>query len=154
MDPLSDVLSLLKPRSCVAGGFGATDHLAIQFPNYQGIKCYAVVAGQCWLSVDNVADPVLLTAGDCFLLPRGWPFSLATDLSIKPVDFHILLADMQNARANAHIALHEDGASCYIVGGYFRLTATIPKSCSALCRPSCIFAKTRIKRLCAGRLSV
>ena len=121
MDPLSDVLSLLKPRSCVAGGFGATDHLAIQFPNYQGIKCYAVVAGQCWLSVDNVADPVLLTAGDCFLLPRGWPFSLATDLSIKPVDFHILLADMQNARANAHIALHEDGASCYIVGGYFRL---------------------------------
>jgi Cupin len=88
MDPLSDVLSLLKPRSYIAGGFGVDSDVAIQFPKHQGIKCYAMVSGQCWLSVESVPDEVLLTAGDCFLLPRGLPFCLSTDLSLPPVDFH------------------------------------------------------------------
>ena len=92
MDPLSDVLSLLKPRSYISGGFEVGGDMAIQFPKHQGIKCYAMVSGQCWLSVEGVPDPVLLTAGDCFLLPRGLPFCLATDLSLTPVDFHTLLS--------------------------------------------------------------
>ena len=37
MDPLSDVLSLLKPRSYVSGGFDLGADLAIQFPKHQGI---------------------------------------------------------------------------------------------------------------------
>jgi len=90
MDPLSDVSSLLKPRSYVSGGFEVGCDLAIQFPKHQGIKCYAVLSGQCWLSVEGVPDAVLLTAGDCFLLPRWLPFSLATDLSLTPVDFNTI----------------------------------------------------------------
>src|SRR5258708_36601280 len=82
MDPLSDVLSLLKPRSYVSGGFGVDGDMAVQFPKHQGIKCYAMVFGQCWLSVEGVPDAVLLTAGDCFLLPPGVPCCLAADLSL------------------------------------------------------------------------
>jgi hypothetical protein len=74
MDPLSDVLSLLKPRSYASGGFDLGGELAIRFPKHQGIKCYAMFSGQCWLSVEGVPDPALITAGDCFLLPRGLPF--------------------------------------------------------------------------------
>ena len=95
MDPLSDVLSLLKPRSYISGGFEVTGELAIQFPKHQGIKCYAMLSGQCWLSVEGVPEAVLLTAGDCFLLPRGLPFCLATDLSLPPVDFHTLRAEQK-----------------------------------------------------------
>ena len=47
MDPLSDVLSLLKPQSYISGGFGVDGDVAIQFPKYQGIKCYTMVSGQC-----------------------------------------------------------------------------------------------------------
>lgn len=85
MDPLSDVLSLLKPYSHASGGFAAGGPWAIQFPPHDGIKCYAVVTGACWLAVAGVADAVHLTVGDCFLLPAGRPFRLASDLAVAPV---------------------------------------------------------------------
>ena len=118
MDPLSDILSLLKPQSYSAGGFPVDGDLAIQFPKHQGIKCYAVVSGQCWLSVEGVPDPVLLTAGDCFLLPRGRPFSLSTNLSLTPVDYRVLLEALKNGDA----AGPHEGREHYIVGGHFALS--------------------------------
>jgi AraC-like DNA-binding protein len=120
MDPLSDVLSLLKPRSYISGGFEVAGDLAIQFPKHQGIKCYAVLSGQCWLSMESVPDAVLLTAGDCFLLPRGLPFCLTTDLSLTPVDFSTLLSTRKNADT---VSQHEGGGR-YIVGGHFLLTGS------------------------------
>ncbi len=120
MDPLSDVLSLLKLRSYVAGGFEVDGDIAIQFPKHLGIKCYAVVSGQCWLSVEGVSDPVLLTTGDCFLLPRGMPFCLATDLSLTPVDFHTLLS----AKKNGDSVSPKKNGGRYIVGGHFVLTGS------------------------------
>ncbi len=118
MDPLSDVLSLLKTRSYVAGGFDVSGDLAIQFPKHAGIKCYALLAGQCWLSVEGVPDAVRLTAGDCFLLPRGLPFCLTTDLSLTPVDFRTLLA----ARNAGSAVSRKESGGRYIVGGHFVLT--------------------------------
>jgi AraC-like DNA-binding protein len=117
MDPLSDILSLLKPQSYSAGGFPVDGDLAIQFPKHQGIKCYAVVSGQCWLSVEGVPDPVLLTTGDCFLLPPGRPFSLSTNLSLTPVDYRVLLETLKNGDA----ASPPEGRQHYIVGGHFVL---------------------------------
>jgi hypothetical protein len=38
-----------------------------------------------WLSVDGIPDPIRLKAGDCFLLPRGRAFCLASDLTLPPV---------------------------------------------------------------------
>jgi AraC-like DNA-binding protein len=118
MDPLSDVLSLLKLRSYISGGFEVGGDTAVQFPKHQGIKCYAVVSGQCWLSVEGVPDPVLLTAGDCFLLPHGLSFCLATDLSLAPVDFVTFLS----ARRSAGAVSNSGGGGHYIVGGHFLLT--------------------------------
>jgi AraC-like DNA-binding protein len=90
----------------------------VQFPKHQGIKCYAVLSGQCWLSVEGVPDPVLLTGGDCFLLPRGLPFCLATDLSLTPVDYRVFLS----ARKNGDPAPSNGNGGRYVVGGHFILT--------------------------------
>jgi len=120
VDPLSDVLSLLKPQSYISGGFEVAGDMAIQFPKHQGIKCYAVLSGQCWLSVEGVPDAVLLTAGDCFLLPRGLPFCLATDLSLTPVDFRAFLS----AKKNGDTVAHKEGGGRYVVGGHFVLTGS------------------------------
>jgi AraC-like DNA-binding protein len=118
VDPLSDVLSLLKPRSYSSGGFDVGGALSVQFPRHEGIKCYAVVSGQCWLAVERVADPVLLQAGDCFLLPSGRPFRLATNLTLTPIDARTLFT----AGRNGTVSALNGGGDCMIAGGHFAFT--------------------------------
>jgi AraC-like DNA-binding protein len=118
MDPLSEVLALMKPQLYVAGGFAVLSDMAIRFPKHQGIKCYAMLAGQCWLVVEGVPEPVLLHAGDCFLLPRGLPFRLATDLSLEPVLYTDACARLGMRSEAPGVTV---GAR-YIAGGHFALT--------------------------------
>jgi len=118
MDPLSEVLALMKPQLYAAGGFAVLEDVAIQFPKHQGIKCYAMLAGECWLVVESVPEPVLLRAGDCFLLPRGLPFRLTTDLSLEPVLFS---AACGRHRMRSEAPGVTEGAR-YIAGGHFALT--------------------------------
>jgi AraC-like DNA-binding protein len=120
MDPLSEVLALLKPQSLSSGGFMVLGDMAIYFPKHQGIKCYAMLAGQCWLIVEGVPDPVLLDAGDCFLLPRGMPFQLTTDLSLEPI--HYTLAWGHLSKTNDVPAVPENAR--YIAGGFFGFTGS------------------------------
>jgi AraC-like DNA-binding protein len=118
MDPLSDVLSLLKPRSYSSGGFDVGAALSLQFDRHDGIKSYAVMSGQCWLLVEGVADAVRLTTGDCFLLPSGRPFRLATDLASTPIDARTIFA------AARHGGVHslQGGGACFLAGGHFALS--------------------------------
>jgi AraC-like DNA-binding protein len=118
MDPLSEVLALMKPQLYVAGGFRVLGDMAIQFPKHKGIKCYAMLAGDCWLVVEGVPEPVLLHAGDCFLLPRGLPFRLATDLSIEAVHYSEAFARLGIRNETRGMA---EGAR-HIAGGHFALT--------------------------------
>jgi AraC-like DNA-binding protein len=99
----------------MAGGFDAGGDWSLQFQKHEGIKCYAVVSGQCWLAVQGVAEPVLLKAGECFLLPRGLPFRLASDLSLPPQDALELL----RRRREAGVGVINGGGDCMLVGGHF-----------------------------------
>jgi AraC-like DNA-binding protein len=118
MDPLSDVLSLLRPRSAMSGGFDAGGAWSIRFARHQGVKCYAVVAGRCWLEVEDVAEPALLNAGDCFLLPGGRPFRLASDLALTPVD----AATIFHPARDGGIASINGGGDFFLAGGHFLLS--------------------------------
>lgn len=119
MDPLSNVLSLLKPRNYLSAGFEAGGDWCIQFPDqHEGIKCGAVVTGECWLSVDGVAEPVKLLTGDCFLLPSGRPFRIATDLALEPVD----AAAIFSAPRKGSIVHFNGGDDFFLVSSRFGLT--------------------------------
>lgn len=119
MDPLSDVLSLLKPRSYVSAGFDAGGDWSIQFASQQTfIKCYAVISGQAWLQVDGVPAPVLLKAGDSFVLPSGRPFKLASDLSLPSIEAGQIFP---TARAGG-IVTHNGGGGFFLVGSRFAVT--------------------------------
>lgn len=116
MDPPSSVLSLLKPRGHLSGRFDIGSKQAILFPKYEGIKCYAVLAGTCWLTVPD-AEPVLLRENDCFLLPSGRGFSLATDDPAHPVELHVLLAALYNGASG----FYDGDPACTLAGGHFLL---------------------------------
>jgi AraC-like DNA-binding protein len=118
MDPLSDVLSLLKPQSHVSAGFDAGGDWSIGFPSNIGIKCYAVVSGGCWLAVERVAEPVRLSAGDCFLLPSGRAFRIASGLDVAPVDASTVFPP---PRAGGVIT-YNGGGDVFLVGSRFTLS--------------------------------
>lgn len=117
MDPLSDVLGLLKPQSYASGGFDVAGDLSIQFPAQPGIRCYAVVYGEGWLAVDGVEAPVHLAPGDCFVLPKGRAFRLASDLSLPTVDAYSLFQDGLEGRMTSW----KGGGDRLLVGGHFTL---------------------------------
>lgn len=119
MDPLSDVLSLLKPLNYMSAGFDTGGNWSIQFPDRQkSIKCGAIVAGECWLSVEGVDEAVHLKAGDGFLLPHGLPFVLASDLALKPADARVIFSHARNGG----IATYNGGGDCFIVSSRFNLS--------------------------------
>ena len=116
MDPLSEVLSLLKPRSYVSAGFDAGGQWSIQFPDQRKhIKCYAVISGECWLSVEGVPDAVRLKKGDCFVLPSGRPFRLASDMASTPVDAGTIFP----AARDGGVVTFNGGGDFFLVGSRF-----------------------------------
>ncbi|GAB2175555.1 AraC family transcriptional regulator [Dongia sp. agr-C8] len=118
MDPLSDVLSLLKPQSHVSAGFDAGGDWAIAFPGNIGIKCYAVMSGGCFLAVEGVVDPVRLEGGDCFLLPGGRAFRLASRLDVPPVEASTVFPP---PRAGG-VVTYNGGGDVFLVGSRFTLS--------------------------------
>jgi AraC-like DNA-binding protein len=117
MDPLSDVLSLLKLRTYVSGGFDAGRDWSIAFGPHEGIKFQAVISGECWLSMEGVPAPVHLTAGDCLLFPRGRAFRVASDLALPSIDYSELSLPTDGGSISVN-----GGGHCYGIGGYFTMT--------------------------------
>ncbi len=117
MDPLSDVISLLEPRSYFVGGFEAGGDWSVHFGTYDGIKCYAVTAGACWLAMERAGEPIFLRQGDCVLLPHGWPFRVASDPALPPADWQRVFF---GSRDGTLVRLN-DSFGVTVLGGHFQL---------------------------------
>ncbi|PLR36538.1 AraC family transcriptional regulator [Chimaeribacter coloradensis] len=114
-DPLSDVLSLLKPETCIAGGFDFGGKWALQFEKHAGLKYFALVSGSAWIAVDSGQAPVRLEAGDCVLLPNGRRFLIAQDLAAVPVS----ITTLPEEDWNGGIATVNGGGETTMLGGHF-----------------------------------
>ncbi len=119
MDPLSQILVLLNPRTYNCGGLNLGSGSAIQFPKHDGLKCYAVVSGEAWLSVESVSDPVHLQAGECLLLPRGKPFSLAGSQDSAMASY----TGVEAVQCGT-IATYTGGGQCLLVGAHYAFSTT------------------------------
>jgi len=116
MDPLSDLLALLKPSATISSGFDAGGSWALRFGDQTGqIKCYSVLRGQCWLAIDGIETPIRLCEGEAFVLPRGLPFRMASDLTVEPVEAGSLFPP---ARAGGQVSLGSGGEFA-LVGARF-----------------------------------
>jgi AraC-like DNA-binding protein len=115
MDPLSDVLSLLKIRAFASRGFQAGGDWSILFGASGGIKLLAIVSGEGWLAVEGVKISLRVRSGDCILLPSGRPYRAASDLSLPPVDGSQLLRSL----LPTDVAQFGNGNDCFGIAGYF-----------------------------------
>lgn len=119
MDPLSEVLSLLRTRSYVSSGFDAGGAWSLHFQIQNDIiKCYSVESGGCWLIVEDVVEPVWLEAGDCFVLPSGRPFRLTSDLSLDPADSKTAFPP---AQAGGVVTVN-GGGDLFLIGSRFTVS--------------------------------
>ncbi|GHJ54201.1 AraC family transcriptional regulator [Nonomuraea sp. TT08I-71] len=114
MDPLEDVLALLDARSQVSAGLAAGGRWAVRFPPPAGAKFNAVRRGSCWLRVDGVPDPVHLGEGDCYLLTRPVPFTLASDPDLPAEPAYPIFAAAGDGVARAGA-----GDDVFLIGAAF-----------------------------------
>jgi hypothetical protein len=63
MDPLSDVLTLLNPRSAMSARLVTGGAWAMEFPAYDGVKFTVIANGACFLAVDSMEQTIPLKAG-------------------------------------------------------------------------------------------
>ena len=114
-DPLSSVLSLLKPRSYMSGGIDAGGEWSFQFDRSKCFMCFALMSGYCWLSIEGVDEAVRLEVGDFVALPHGPEFRLASDLAVAPVDVRSIVTGPLNGR----IVSWQGGGACLGLTAFF-----------------------------------
>jgi AraC-like DNA-binding protein len=118
MDPLSEVLSLLKPRSYITAGFDAGGAWALTLDDLAGrIKCYAVIEGNCWLSMDRLEHPIQLRAGDCFVLPSGRTVTIGSDLAVTPKR----ASEVLDPNRSGEVVTYNGGGDVYLIGSRFEV---------------------------------
>jgi AraC-like DNA-binding protein len=85
MDPLSDLLALLRVESVLSARMEARGHWSMRFPAYRHIKFGGVIEGRRWIWVEG-SSPTQLETGDFYLLTDGRPYCVASDPSLEPED--------------------------------------------------------------------
>jgi len=117
MDPLSEVLALLKPRSYITAGFDAGGDWALELDDLAGrIKCYAVVKGSCWLTMDGDA-PVPVPEGACFVLPTGRTAVIGSAPDVEPA----LASAVLDPDRSGEVISYNGGGDVYLVGARFEV---------------------------------
>jgi AraC-like DNA-binding protein len=118
-DPLSEVLSLLKPRSYMSAGIDVGGDWSFQFEPGTCFLCFALVSGHCWLSIEGIDEVVRLEAGDFVALPHGPSFRLASDLAVAPVDIRSVVTEPLNGR----VVSWQGGGACLGLTAFFTFGA-------------------------------
>ena len=115
MDPLSDVLGLMKPNSYGFRGLNAGGEWALAFPSTEGVKCYAIHSGRCWIALEGGLQSMELHAGDFILLPGRSAFLLYSAPEAPVTDAFQFFPSFPAGETG----MLNDGGDCSGVGGFF-----------------------------------
>jgi AraC-like DNA-binding protein len=116
MDPLSDVLMMMRPTGYGFRGLNAAGDWALAYDAAQGIRCIAIETGTCRLWLEGSAVPTTLETGDVVLITSGAVRLSGSDAAV-PVDAVALLSSVS---AGGFVTLN-GGGDCVGVGGFFQL---------------------------------
>lgn len=96
MDPLSEILTLLRPLATRSAALDVGGDWSLKFQRRHAIKFCAVEKGECWITTTGSADAQRLVAGDCFLLSKGSSYILCSDPQLPPMDATALIGPKQD----------------------------------------------------------
>lgn len=87
MDPLSDVIALLRPNTAVSKPITGRGRWGVRYSAHDAPGFTIILKGACWISVDGQA-PLKFGKGDFLLLPSTPAFTLAShpDIVGEPRD--------------------------------------------------------------------
>lgn len=82
MDPLSDVIALLRPGTAVSKPIAGRGRWGVQYAAHSAPGFTIILKGECWITLEGRA-PAKFEKGDFLLLPSTPPFSLASEPTIN-----------------------------------------------------------------------
>lgn len=115
-DPLSQVITLLRPRTVFSKGISGAGRWAVRYSDFGHPSFCVVLQGGCLLAV-NGEDAVTLAAGDFVLLPSTPSFTMSSFEPATPV-----LIDPKTAPAPTEEVRHgrrSGPPDMRMLGGYF-----------------------------------
>ena len=113
MDPLSDVIALLRPSAAISKPITGRGKWGVSYAAYDLPGFTIVLEGECWLRLQDDA-PIRLCKGDYILLPSTPAFTLGSTLD----------AHCEPREPAASIVRHgeQDGPPDFVsIGGSFRI---------------------------------
>jgi len=78
MDPLSDMIALLRPSAAVSKPITGRGRWAVHYDAHDAPGFTFILSGEAWLTLDG-KEPLRLAKGDFLLLPTTPAFSLASE---------------------------------------------------------------------------
>jgi hypothetical protein len=115
MDPLSDILTLMRPTGYGFRGLDAGGSWALSFSAAIGIRCFAIEKGTCFLRPADGSAAIRLDAGDVVLVSSEHAFDLYSCADAQPVDAVAFLCGVAPGRT----AILSGGGECGGIGGFF-----------------------------------
>lgn len=117
-DPLSQVVTLLRPRAILAKGIEGAGRWAVRYNDLGQPGFCSVLEGSCRLSVDG-HDPVTLSAGDFVLLPVTPGFTMSGFEPATPVLIDSHAAATEAAGEEVRHGDPEGDPDVRLLGGHF-----------------------------------
>jgi AraC-like DNA-binding protein len=120
MDPLSSLVSLMRPQAVVSKVVRGSGRWGARYP-HSGIPGFGVVVnGKCHFQTDG-RDAVELGEGDFILLPTGPGFLIASDRDVEPDCIQTCAASTELAETNFGLGMGK--LEFQLLGGYFWFNA-------------------------------
>lgn len=116
IDPLSDIIGLLRPQAVFTKGISGAGRWGVRYGDFGHPSFAIVIEGSCRLAVDAQAE-LTLNAGDFVLLPTTPGFTISGFEPVIPefIDPHVAVTATGEVRHG-----RQDGpSSVRILGGYF-----------------------------------
>jgi AraC-like DNA-binding protein len=116
IDPLSEVITLLRPRTVFTKGISGAGRWAVRYSDFGHPSFCTVVEGRCRLAVDG-QESITITAGDFVLLPATPGFTMsgfepATPTLIDPKAVPAPSDEVRHGKADGDPDVR-------LLGGYF-----------------------------------
>jgi AraC-like DNA-binding protein len=82
VDPLSDIIALLRPNAAVSKPISGKGAWGVRYASYDSPGFTIVLSGEAWLTFDK-EEPLRLAPGDFLLLPTTPAFSLSSEPGVR-----------------------------------------------------------------------